>query len=166
MFRRSRASRWLAALSLVAATQAPAAETTTMPALIETLETWLDQTSPWPRRDALPHIRLLPPALAAGQYGSAGYMGGRLRAFYDDRTATITLVAPWDMNDPADQSVLLHELAHHRQTAVHWYCPGAQELPAYKLQARWAKENNAEVSINWIAATLEAGCTPRDIHPD
>lgn len=100
---------------------------------------------------------MLPPSLAAGQYGSAGDAGGKVRAFYDDRTETITLVSPWNMRAPADQSILLHELAHHRQTPHHWYCAGAQEFPAYKLQAAWAEEQGAEVSINRMAACLEAG---------
>lgn len=166
MTRMIRASLALAALSLVALSQPTEAGPNTMPELVEELETWLDDNSPWPRRDSLPSIRMLPPSLAAGQYGSAGHAGGTLRAFYDDRTETITLVSPWNMRDPADQSILLHELAHHRQAPHHWYCAGAQELPAYELQAAWAEEHGAEVAINWIAAVLESGCTRRDIHPD
>lgn len=156
----------LAALSFVAVACAAEAGPTSLPDLVEDLEIWLDENSPWERRTAPPAIRLLPPSLAAGLYGSAGFAGGRLRAFYDDRTATITLVSPWDIRDPADRSVLLHELAHHRQAPHHWYCPAAQELPAYKLQAAWALEHGAEVSIDWMAAVLESGCTPRDFHPD
>lgn len=160
------ASLALAVLSLVASAQSGWSQPATLPALVEDLEGWLDQNSPWPRRDMPPAIRMLPPALAAGQYGTAGLAGGRLRAFYDDRTQTITLVSPWNIRDMADQSVLLHELVHHRQARSHWYCPGAQELPAYRLQDAWATEQGAAVDVNWIAAVLEAGCTPRDIHPD
>lgn len=166
MTRMIRASLALAALSLFAFSQPIEAAPKSMPELVEELETWLDDNSPWPRRDSLPAIRMLPPSLVAGHYGSAGFAGGRLRAFYDDRTETITLVSPWNMHDLTDQSILLHELTHHRQAPHHWYCPGAQELPAYKLQAAWAEEHDAEVAINWIAAVLESGCTRRDIHPD
>ena len=100
------------------------------------------------------------------QYGAPGYAQGRLRAFYDGETQTITLVAPWNIRDPVDQSILLHELAHHRQATLHWVCDGAQELPAYRLQATWANEKGVTVRINWIAAVLESGCGPRDFHPD
>jgi hypothetical protein len=161
-----RASLALAALSLVVFTQSGRAEPVSLPMLVEELEAWLDGNSPWPRRETPPAIRMLPQSLAAGQYGAAGFAGGRLRAFYDDRTETITLVSPWNIRDPSDQSVLLHELVHLRQAPHYWYCPGAQELPAYRLQDAWAGEQGAEVQINWMAAMLEAGCTPRDIHPD
>lgn len=71
------------------------------------------------------------------------------------------------MRDARDVSVLLHELTHHRQaTARHWYCPGQQELPAYRLQAAWLAEQDETIAINWIDATLAAGCTPSDFHPD
>ena len=166
MTRPCRAGLVLAALSLFAFPQVGQADAASLSALAEDLEGWLDDNSPWPRREAPPAIRMLPPSLAAGLYGSTDYAGGHLRAFYDDRTETITLISPWNMRDPADQSVLLHELVHHRQAPHHWYCPGAQELPAYELQAAWAEEQDAEVSINWMAAVLESGCTPRDIHPD
>jgi hypothetical protein len=166
MRRTFRVSLALAVLSLVAFSQPGQAGSASLPELIEELESWLDTNSPWPRRETPPAIRMLPPSLAAGQYGSAGYAGGRLRAFYDGGTDMITLVSPWDIRDPADQSVLLHELAHHRQAPHHWYCAGAQELPAYRLQAAWAEENGAKVSINWMAAVMESGCTRRDIHPD
>lgn len=74
---------------------------------------------------------------------------------------------PWSARDPQDVAVLLHELVHHRQAgARHYYCPGAQEPLAYELQRDWLAERGLETRINWIAVRLEAGCTPRDIHPD
>ena len=166
MTRFRRAGALLAAVLTLAAAHPRPAGAETLPDLIERLETWLDANAPWPRRDSPPAVRVLPPSLAAGLYGSAGHAGGRLRGFYDDRSETVTLVAPWDPRDPADQSVLLHELAHHRQAPHHWYCPAAQEPPAYRLQAAWAAERGAAVAIDWFAVTLAAGCTPRDIHPD
>ena len=65
MTRMIRASLALAALSLVALSQPTEAGPNTMPELVEELETWLDDNSPWPRRDSLPSIRMLPPSLAA-----------------------------------------------------------------------------------------------------
>lgn len=161
-----RASIVLTALFVVAFSQPVHAGQDSLNGLVERLEVWLDDNSPWERRSAPPTVRMLPPSLATGHFGSTGLMSGKLRAFYDDRTMTITLVSPWNIRDPSDQSVLLHELVHHRQAPHHWYCPGAQELPAYKLQAAWADANGAKLSINWIAVVLESGCSRKDFHPD
>lgn len=108
----------------------------------------------------------MPPSLAASTGTVKSPDTGLRRGYYDARTATITLIAPWDPENRTDQSVLLHELAHHRQAPLHWYCPAAQELPAYRLQAAWAAENDAEPAIDWLRVVLESGCSPRDIHPD
>lgn len=174
----SRASRWLAApvLCMLLATPAPAEfridpdpawrHAPDMTALVGVLETWLDRQAPWARREALPEIRIVQPEAAAAIRGLAGRGHGRMRGLYDPESATVYLVAPWDAGDAEDVSVLLHELVHHRQAAHHWYCPGAQELPAYRLQDRWLGERGLEADVNWIAVVLEAGCTPRDIHPE
>ena len=162
--KRHRPSGFVPAALLFCAFAIPAAAGP-LPALTEKLETWLDANAPWPRRDRPPAIRVLPPALAA-QPDAAARHDGRLRGLYDADKQTITLLAPWNPNDPTDQSVLLHELAHHRQAPFHWYCPGAEERAAYRLQADWAAENGAHPKIDWFRVTLAAGCTPRDIHPD
>lgn len=166
MFRASRASRWLAVLLLVASSHAATAGSADLPEIVAALETWLDDNSDLPRRDHPPEIRIVPMALAQSEYGSAGFMGGRLRAFYDGETETITLVSPWNPKSLADRSILLHELVHHRQQPLHAVCDGARELPAYKLQAAWAEPLGVELKINWIAAVLESGCRRRDVHPD
>lgn len=157
----------LFALSLLAPAQAaepvPEQDLTT---IVEELESWLDENAPWPRRERPPTIRRWPPSLTAALFPPAADGTGNRRGFYDPDTATITLVAPWDARDPTDRSVLLHELAHHRQAPLHWYCPAAQELPAYRLQAAWAAENDARPAIDWLDVVLRSGCTPRDIHPE
>lgn len=168
MLRTLRAGLALAAAVLLLPVAPLAAATGANPApeLIEDLETWLDRHSPWPRRNPAPTIRLHHAPQGAGDV-RANFWGGVPRGTYNPETFEITLFAPWSADDPHDVSVLLHELAHHRQqTARHWYCPGAQERPAYELQARWLAERGLTARINWIAATLESGCSPRDIHPD
>lgn len=143
-------------------------EADTMTELVGTLETWLDRNADLPRRDTAPVIRRIDraAALAMSTARHTG-QGAAPRGRYDPDTATVWLVRPWSPRDPFDVSVLLHELVHHRQAeAGHWYCPGAQELPAYKLQRAWLAELGLEPEVNWIAVVLEAGCTPRDIHPD
>jgi hypothetical protein len=135
--------------------------------LVSVLDAWLDEHAEWPQRDAPPRIRMVSEAEAHARRGATGsFQRGRLRGLYDPEEAEILLVRPWDPRDAEDVSVLLHELVHHRQTPHHWYCPAAQELPAYGLQDAWLAERGMRADVNWIAVVLDAGCTRRDIHPD
>lgn len=135
--------------------------------LVSILDAWLDRNSEWSRRDTAPRIRMVSEAEARARQGATGsFQRGRLRGLYDPEHAEILLVRPWDWHDVEDVSVLLHELVHHRQTPHHWYCPAAQELPAYRLQDAWLAERGVRADVNWIAVVLDAGCTRRDIHPD
>jgi len=136
-------------------------------ALAEVLEAWLDAHAPWPRRATPPRITLVSAAEAAARQGlGASFQRGRLRGLYDPQRGEILLVTPWDRLKAEDVSVLLHELVHHRQAPHHFYCPAAQEEPAYRLQDQWLAERGLRADVNWIAVILDAGCTPRDIHPD
>jgi hypothetical protein len=139
-----------------------------MASLVEVLEAWLDANAPWPRRTNPPTIRRLnTDSNFVRQHRNASNRSMRRRGLYDPDTQTIYLISPWDSFVAQDVSVLLHELVHHRQAvAGHWYCPGAQELPAYRLQEKWLNEQGLQGNIDWIAVVLEAGCTPKDIHPN
>lgn len=138
-----------------------------MPALVSSLEDWLDAHADWPRRDAPPLVRTVSQYQAeARQDATAGFQHGSLRGLYDPDRSEILLVRPWDPRDPEDVSVLLHELVHHRQAPHQWYCPAAQELPAYRLQDAWLAGHGLGLDVNWIAVVLDAGCTPRDVHPE
>lgn len=136
--------------------------------LIHHLDDWLDNNSDLPRRANPPEIRFLDKYSAAAFSASKhSARMGRLRGLYDPDSQTIWLLHPWNQHDPYSVSVLLHEQMHHRQAeAGHWYCPGAQELPAYRIQQKWLAQFGLEPNVNWIAVVLDAGCTPRDIHPD
>jgi hypothetical protein len=174
-----RASRWLATVLLCLAGLTAQAATTlhvdvdpewrnagSLADLVEVLETWLDAHAPWPRRSGDPVIRTISPEELASLSGVSSRGHGTTRGLYDPEMQTVFLREPWDRFDAQDVSVLLHELVHHRQASSHWYCPGAQELPAYRLQAAWLAERGLEANVNWIAVVLESGCTRRDIHPD
>lgn len=139
-----------------------------LPELVAHLETWLDTNTNLERRPIAPTISWVSTAKAAYLQGSAQAAKAQtIRGLYDPDTQAIYLVKPWNALDPYDVSVLLHELVHHRQNGGgHWYCPGAQELDAYRTQDAWLAELGLEANVNWIAVILEAGCTPRDIHPD
>lgn len=136
--------------------------------MISQLEDWLDKHTDLRRRETAPVVKWTSQVNVASITGSkrAAYVR-TVRGLYDGDSSTIWLVRPWSAHDPRDVSVLLHELVHHRQAGEgHWYCPGAQELPAYRAQQAWLAELGLELDVNWIAIVLEAGCTPRDIHPD
>ena len=143
-------------------------EANSLTALVDHLEQWLDTNTSLPRRASEPSIEWIGAAKAAYLQGSAqASRNGTTRGLYDPDTQAIYLVRPWDPRNPFDVSVLLHELVHHRQNGGgHWYCPGAQELDAYRIQEAWLAQLGLEANVNWIAVILEAGCTPRDIHPD
>ncbi len=135
--------------------------------LVAILDDWLDDHSAWPRRAAPPVIRLVSQTEARARQGeTASFQRGQLHGLYDPDKSEILLVRPWNLNNVEDVSVLLHEMVHHRQAPHHWYCPAAQELPAYRLQEAWLAEHGMQAKVNWIAIVLDAGCTRRDIHPD
>lgn len=135
-------------------------------ALVEIFEDWLDDTTPWKRRETPASVRIVSEQDLRSVAGSTQRSHGRTRGLYHPESRTIYLGAPWDPRKAADASVLLHELVHHRQAPHHWYCQAAQEEAAYRLQDEWLKIRGLSADVNWIAVTLEAGCTPRDIHPD
>ncbi|WP_420326882.1 DUF6647 family protein [Mameliella sp.] len=136
--------------------------------LVTHLEDWLDARTELPGRGTPPQIRVIGETRARNLLTRpASRKGGRTRGLYDPESGTVYLIRPWDPRNPFDASVLLHELVHHRQAkAGHWYCPGAQELPAYRLQDAWLHEMGLAADVNWIAVVLEASCPRRDIHPD
>lgn len=166
----SQAGRWLAtiplclSLTVTCATAAPAPVASDR--TIDMLDDWLDTHVDWPRRTTRPAIEVVPAQEAARLGGLPGRGHGGTRGLYDPSSATIYLVHPWSAADPEDMAVLLHELVHHRQAPHHFYCPAQQEEDAYRAQADWLADLGIEADINWIAVVLDAGCTPRDIHPD
>lgn len=134
--------------------------------LTEVLNGWLDRNSDFQRPEIPPEIRLISPSAAVSLRGVSGQSHGRARGLFAPEASTIYLIYPWDPKDAHDVSVLLHELVHSRQVSRFYYCPGAQEEAAYRLQDAWLRERGQRANVNWIAVVLEAGCTPRDIHPD
>ena len=134
--------------------------------LTSELDAWLTQNSPYPPAASAAEIRFISSGQLSDISGGAARHDSRTRGLYEPETATIYLVEPWSDNNLQDISVLLHELAHHRQThAKHWYCEAAKEKPAYELQRDWLAEHGEELQVNWIEITLMEGCSMRDFHP-
>ncbi len=136
------------------------------PDVVEALESWIDRETDLPRRNIAPNIEFADSHSAVDASEPAMAIGRKTRGLYDPATATITLINPWSVENLNDQSVLLHELVHHRQSAANWTCLGAMEHPAYKLQEKWLNQFNLALDVNWIAIVLAANCAPRDFHPD
>lgn len=134
--------------------------------LVAVFDTWLDQNTDLQRPDANLEIRIISASFAATLQGSSASSFGRTRGLFDPASSTIYLILPWDRKNPHDASVLLHELVHARQVGRHYYCHGAQEEAAYRLQDDWLRERGLQARVNWIAVILESGCNRRDFHPD
>ena len=146
--------------SPIAASAAPLKE------LAVQLENWLDTHSNLDRNNRAYSLNITADPHPLSENDAAMAIGNQTRGLYDPTTATITLVQPWDKKDRHDQSVLLHELVHHRQANLHYYCIAAQEMAAYTLQKEWLAEQGLTLDVNWIGVVLASSCTARDIHPD
>ncbi|PUB08379.1 DUF6647 family protein [Yoonia sediminilitoris] len=177
MLERSPACLWLVALIMFAGSawadaivrldREPAwRKTENIAELVEVFDTWLDQNTDFLRPETRPKIEIISASLTATIQGSSASRFGRTRGLFDPESSTIYMIMPWDQKDPHDASVLLHELVHARQVSRHYYCPGAQEEAAYRLQDEWLRERGLQAKVNWIAVVLEAGCSRRDFHPD
>lgn len=140
--------------------------TETITELVAVFDAWLDQHTDLQRPDVSPLIKFISGPAGTSLRGSSASSFGRARGLFDPDSFTIYLILPWDRRNAHDASVLLHELVHARQVDRHYFCPGAQEEAAYRLQDDWLRERGLEAKVNWIAVVLESGCTRRDIHPD
>lgn len=134
--------------------------------LVEVFDIWLDQNTDFQRPQNSPTIEFVSASFVASIQGSSASSSGQTRGLFDPASSTVYLARPWDRKNPHDASVLLHELVHARQVARHYFCPGAQEEAAYRLQDDWLRERGLQAKVNWIAVVLESGCSRRDFHPD
>ncbi len=111
------------------------------PPLLDTLALWLEANFDLPRAARDPRLVTLPgPELVAMRYGEgASVAPDRVVALYDETTSTIYLSDGWTGRDPAEMSILVHELVHHMQAmAGHRFaCPAARERLAYDAQDAW-----------------------------
>tara|TARA_B100001057_G_C22841061_1_gene947119 strand:+ start:1191 stop:1619 length:429 start_codon:yes stop_codon:yes gene_type:complete len=78
---------------------------------------------------------------------------GHLYAFYDPKTDTVFLNKDFDIHDPFQKSVLLHELIHYVQDNndvvgpdKRFTCIRAMEEEAYPLQKKYMLEVHG---VNW-----------------
>lgn len=85
-------------------------------------------------------------------------------ALYDDASGTIYLPAGWTGTNPADVSVLVHEMVHHiqRKANLRYECPAQREQLAYLAQDRWLRMfgNNLldEFSLDEFTLKVSTSC--------
>jgi hypothetical protein len=86
-------------------------------------------------------------------------------AFYVDETRTIHLPDTWAVADPADLSVLLHEMVHHLQHAdgLTHACAAEREKLAFAAQERWLRMFGSDLSeafdIDGLTLLARTTCT-------
>jgi hypothetical protein len=134
--------------------------------LLSVIAVWLSVSFGLPHVGDHPDVRTLPPqALSEIRYGSVDVTRRReVLAVYDDRKQTIYLSEGWVSHDPADVSILVHEMVHHLQSkaGLTFPCPAARERLAYEAQARWLAlfglTLQEEFSIDAMTLKVGSGC--------
>jgi hypothetical protein len=68
-------------------------------------------------------------------------------ALYNTEQRVMWLPDGWTGDDPAEMSILVHEMVHHIQqvSAVDFPCLAAREKDAYAVQARWLDEHGLDL---------------------
>jgi hypothetical protein len=172
------------------ATAQPSADRAPIPAQFAAIAAWVSSNSDLPHSDALPEIKFVSqlqlerlrygrvltgalqttagerPAQAIGGEHSTPHpqFSRRVAAVYDDATETIYLPENWEGKSRADQSVLVHEMAHHLQNRARltYACPGAREKPAYLLQKRWLDNHGLdfaeELQVDMFTIVAMSAC--------
>ena len=102
---------------------------------------WISAVTGLPPAEELPELVFNTPAeLQMLHHPGAAYREGdgvpQAVALYDLEERIIHLTDDWEVRDPVDLSVLLHELVHHMQASadVGYDCRGAMEKVAYDAQ--------------------------------
>lgn len=77
-----------------------------------------------------------------------GMGGAQLHAFYDTKNDVVYLKDSFDLNDPWQQGILLHELLHYVQDQNNkkFACSAEMEGEAWPLQKKYLKERH---NITW-----------------
>jgi hypothetical protein len=128
-----------------------------MEALLTMIVVWLSANFDLPATHAHPKVKLAPQIEIAllrfgpatrekrdafiAAYATAIAKNNRREvvAVYDMANGTIFLSDGWTGSNPADLSVLVHEMVHHLQLAAQlsYECPAAREKLAYEAQEKW-----------------------------
>jgi hypothetical protein len=150
-------------------------------AMLTEIVAWLTSNFSLPEIYNHPDVEFAPPMkLAAMRY--KGFLPDRWRedsiydpavlaahqrevvAVYNDTTKTIVLPESWTGANPAELSVLVHEMVHHLQNLgkFKYECPAAREKPAYLAQDQWLKryglDLEQEFKIDKFTLLVNSAC--------
>lgn len=109
--------------------------------LMLSLMTWIacttDQRAPEPPTVVLRPVTVRP---------SLSPLAPHRLAIYDEDSRTVHVARDWNLDDPIDQSVLLHALLHHAQPrrGAPDCCRHACEAEACRLQALWLSQQGID----------------------
>ena len=80
-------------------------------------------------------------------YGDREHDGATVLAAYHLPSQTIFLLDDWTGEDPLEQSILLHELVHHMQSAagLKYQCSGLRERVAYEAQRNFLASQDIDL---------------------
>ena len=135
------ASIVLAGFCLGASGALAVAETQPAPSLLDMIELWLVSNFDLEPAKMPPQLQSLPAArLVELRYGpDSPVRPGDVFAAYDQDSRTIYLTSGWVGRDPAELSVLVHEMVHHLQASAgtRFACPAEREKLAYQAQEAW-----------------------------
>jgi hypothetical protein len=169
-----------ATTNLAAFTGQPAAAPT--PELLTQIAKWLTQNFELQPAAEHPKIEIVSPArmatvrfrgLTSNRPANVAAEAGRsappefgqeVYALYDDVTRVIYLHQHWTGANPADVSVLVHEMVHHLQNAagVKFTCPQEREKDAYAAQRAWLSLFNRtleqEFEIDPMTVLVRTNC--------
>lgn len=137
-----------------------------MKELLSVIAVWLNVSFGLPHVEDHPDVRMVPREILSDiRYGPIHAARRReVLALYDERGDTILLSEGWMSHNPADISILVHEMVHHLQSeaGLAYPCPAARERLAYQAQARWLDlfglTLEGEFSIDAMTLKLASSC--------
>lgn len=137
-----------------------------MEELIAVLSIWAATAAGLPEAPGPPRVRQFEQhhiaAMYAGHYDAPG--SDDIIAIYVGMVDTIVLRDDWNMHEPADLSVLVHELVHHLQhhAGVEYHCPQQREGVAFAVQEEWlnmfGESLESAFGIDEFTLTISTNC--------
>ncbi|RUV73813.1 MAG: hypothetical protein EOR30_10110 [Mesorhizobium sp.] len=110
--------------------------------MLETIGLWLAANFDLPLAEPPALVSVPASKLTTMRYGAGSTVSSQeVIAVYDEGRNTIFFTAGWTGRNPAELSVLVHEMVHHLQSAaeMRFACPGEREALAYRAQDAWLR---------------------------
>ena len=113
-----------------------------MKSVIAALMLWISANTNYQTNFNPPRIVQMSQAALEQKYYQGKANDSHLHAFYSPLNETIYINKEFDVNDPFNQSILLHEILHHVQfkNGVKYRCIAELEQEAYPLQQQYLLE--------------------------